>query len=176
MTTATAIRLTGTEACVREPPPLRALALARCLVRYLSLRDVQERVPSRPGDARRRLRTKGCAMSNVDRSWRPQPSAEALAFVKAWRGGSDEQMALALDTWRHQGSLTEPAPMPDGATAVEAKCSTCGGQRIVSVSWPSGYPHVAPCPECRPGAPCECGGVPGCPTPDALRVWAASKP
>lgn len=55
--------------------------------------------------------------------------------------------------------------------ALLKKCSTCRDLKVVSIPWPSGYPHAAPCPACCPGAPCPCGGVPGCPTPDALKKW-----
>lgn len=53
-------------------------------------------------------------------------------------------------------------------------CATCGGEGIVSVAWPSGYPHACPCPECRPDKPCGCGAV-NCPSPDAIRAWRKTR-
>lgn len=52
-------------------------------------------------------------------------------------------------------------------------CSICDDTKTVSVPWPSGYPHAAPCPACCPDQPCGCD-APNCPTPAAIEAWFAS--
>jgi len=55
-------------------------------------------------------------------------------------------------------------------TKGRAGCETCDGAGIVASSWPSGYPHATPCPECRPG-PCDCGIGRPCPSAEAVEHW-----
>lgn len=54
------------------------------------------------------------------------------------------------------------------------KCSTCDGLGVVATRWPSGYPHVTPCPECRPDVPCDCG-LADCPSVEAIKAWKAGR-
>ena len=63
-----------------------------------------------------------------------------------------------------------------GVSSKDAKCGTCGDLRVVATSWPSGYPHATPCPECRPGELCGCGLPEGeCPSRDAIIAWGAAR-
>lgn len=52
----------------------------------------------------------------------------------------------------------------------QAICQTCDDNQIVNTPWPSGYPHVFPCPTCKPNTPCECKS-PDCPGPVRVEEW-----
>lgn len=78
-------------------------------------------------------------------------------------------------TYRRDSDYSGTGTMGDGPILPrEPKppkaCATCGGLKVVSSHWPSGYPHATPCPECRPGAPCGCGAS-NCPSVAAIEHW-----
>lgn len=64
-----------------------------------------------------------------------------------------------------KGDPVCPGPKP---------CTTCGGIKIVSSRWPSGYPHATPCPQCKPDVPCGCG-LANCPSIEAIEHWKRTR-
>lgn len=94
----------------------------------------------------------------------------AVWFDKAMTANDRSQGEMDFETVEEKE--TREKELGDLIDEVE-ECETCGGRRVVSVPWPSGYPHAAPCPACRPGEPCGCGAEPGkCPTRDAFAAWS----